>query len=139
MTELNSDNRGRSLNRIRMQYLYAELQGVTRSKELLSKLKELPVTLRTNGLATISAQLNASSESKDQIVCNLLARWLLVKCPVMPWQKSEDEKLHDAALRSMLLHRCMHAGHLEYETAQTEALLFLEQTKLIAAALWTED
>ena len=118
--------------RQRMSFLYQRLAsiGKTSGKDLKTRLKGMPVALRTSGLAVVAAQLNASDCPEDKRIGDLLAPWLLTHATVFSGEK-QGEKMRD------LLEQCVQASRLEYEAAQQEALRLMEQAKLLALALWS--
>ncbi|MFK5953733.1 MAG: type III-B CRISPR module-associated protein Cmr5 [Desulfobacterium sp.] len=126
---------GLSLQRERMRFIHGELHPIQNGKELKQRFKELPVMLRTNGLATVSAQL-AAGESRDGIIAEMLARWILEKTPIF---NKPTEQTGSGKAKTRLINRCMAATISEYELMQMEALAFLEQAKLMAAALWPKE
>ncbi|RLB92756.1 MAG: hypothetical protein DRH50_09115 [Deltaproteobacteria bacterium] len=137
MTTSTLNQEGRSLQRLRMQFAYNELKEKSGGKDIKARLKGLPVALRMNGLAVVGAQLCASSEYKDRAIGEMLAEWLLKECPINLFTKKGGPS-RDRPLKR-LLEACISAKRTEYEAAQMEALAFLEQAKLIAEALWSED
>ena len=128
---------GGSLQRERMQFIHGEL-GSKKNEKLKQRLKELPVMLRTNGLATVSALLTAG-ESSDGIIADMLTRWLLDKTPIFSKPTEQIEQTGSSNARTRLINQCMDATMPEYELMQMEALAFLEQAKLMVEALWPEE
>ena len=126
---------GISLQRERMRFIHGELNPIRDGEKLKQRFKELPVMLRTNGLATVSAQL-AAGESRDGIIADMLARWVLEKTPIF---NKPPEQTSSNRAKTRLINQCMAATMPEYELMQMEALAFLEQAKLMAEALWPKE
>ncbi len=136
MTQTSNDRL--SLAKVRMRFVFERLRTSGGDQEqrqgIKQKLKGLPVSLRSNGLAVVAARLAADNDI--YIGDNLLTHWLLRECPlfrgVAPDFDNKNPKIQ------ALVRWCMEMSRLEYEAVQQEALRLMEQSKLIAEALWPE-
>jgi hypothetical protein len=135
MTEINEERI--SLDQQRMRFVYELLLGSKVDQNSLKQtLKGLPVSLRTNGLAVVTARL--ATEKNLYVGENLLVNWLLEKCPLFTGMVPENRK-HNRNELQLLMQWCMEMSRLEYEAVQQESMRLLEQAKLVAEALWPEE
>ncbi len=135
MSGRESKNR-QDLKQERMRFAYQVLSGYvkkTREKELAAALKSLPISLRQNGLATVAARM-AAGENQD-LGDNLLGRWLLQECPVLQGVQPQN----GSTSMKTLVGWCLDMDRGTYQAVQNEAMLLLEQAKLIGAALWPKE
>lgn len=135
MSGRESKNR-RNLKQARMRFVYQVLSGYAKNpkeKELAAALKSLPISLRQNGLATVAARMAA--EKNQYLGDNLLGRWLLKECPVLQGMQPQT---NNTSMRA-LVDWCLKMDRSGYQVVQNEAMLLLEQAKLIGAALWPKE
>ncbi|MCF6188078.1 MAG: type III-B CRISPR module-associated protein Cmr5 [Desulfobulbaceae bacterium] len=128
-----------SLGQQRMRFVYERFtrSGVSKddAKTLKQVLKGLPVSLRTNGLAVVTARLAADRDVYAGEY--LLAEWLLKECPLFAGMAPQFRDNKSSGLQRLMAW-CMEMSRLEYEAVQQESMRLAEQAKLIAEALWPE-
>jgi hypothetical protein len=97
-----------------------------------TRLKGLPVEVRTGGLGTAVAVLLREGGRDSGLLAGMLAEWLLRRSP-RRLPGFDDARGHADGRR--LLELLARADALDYRAAQREALALLEQAKLLADAL----
>lgn len=117
------------LERKRAQQALKEIQrwqnNKSSFKEAVTRLKGLPVTIRSEGLVTTLAILLKSNTSADENIADALARWL---ADGVPWTPIES----NAQRAKTLMEELIHLENLQYRIVQREALAFVEHLKLLA-------
>lgn len=129
-----------SLEQQRMRFVYERFtrSGVSKDDADTMKraLKGLPVSLRINGLAVVTARLAA--DRNVYVGEHLLAEWLLNECPLFVGVAPRSPDNNRSGLQ-LLMAWSMGMSRLEYEAVQQESMRLMEQAKLIAEALWPEE
>lgn len=122
----------RDLSRTRAQRCFDEVRGwqQTWRDEAATRVKSLPVAIRTQGLMVVVATLMRENTPYARRLVEALARWLL-KEPNAPLRGLAQS---DAGPRA-LLEACRNASRAEFLTAEWEAVLFFDNVKLYADAL----
>lgn len=100
-------------------------------KDAATRVKSLPIAIRTQGLMVVLATLLKENTSYARSLSNAVAEWLVRRAPHSSL-KSEDSQEVNAR---RLLEMCRSASRRDYLAAEWEAILFFEQVKLYADAL----
>ncbi len=104
-------------------------------KEAAKRVKGLPVAIRSQGLMVVIATLMSEDTPYSRHFADRLAQWLLKDAPHGSLRSTENGE--PSGLR--LLEVCMKASRAEYLAAEMEAIIFLDQVKLYADALYTVE
>ncbi len=123
------------LARRRTRYAYVELQRwieVPAYADAFKRAQSLPIEVRTEGLTIALLVLKREGGTASLALGRLLASWLIEH-----WRPG---LLPEAGGRRSdpiddLVERCVQANRVQYQAAQREAILFLDQVKLVASAL----
>lgn len=100
------------------------------SKDAVTRVKSLPVQIRSQGLTVGIAVLLREGGASAEIV-KILAEWLFTGAPVKPLGVPGGAKTGQALLRA-----AVDADRPSYLAAQREALGLLDELKLLADALY---
>lgn len=104
-------------------------------KDAAKRVKGLPVALRSQGLMVVVATLMREDNPASRRIVDNLAQWLFNGAPHVPLRSSENEE----PSAGRLLNACMKASRADYLAAEMEAIIFFDQVKLYADALFTEE
>jgi hypothetical protein len=122
------------LDRVRARLAYdllVDQKRFTVDSEVATRVKSLPVQVRTQGITVALATLMRGSGSSTKLA-ELIATWLLDRsCPAeLADRDAPGKPTPERALGALIK-----AKRITYILAQQEALALVEQAKLIADAL----
>ncbi len=104
-------------------------------KEAAKRVKGLPVAIRAQGLMVVTATLMSEDTPYARHFADRLAQWLLKDAP----HGSLRSSVNGESSGRRLLEVCMKASRADYVVAEMEAILFLDQVKLYADALYPTE
>ncbi|MBF0108891.1 MAG: hypothetical protein HQL76_06940 [Magnetococcales bacterium] len=112
--------------RERNRLIYDKVSSWKRDQEkAVQRVRGLPVRLRTQGLVMVVADLIRGGDPCDDRMLEILAEGLLGRTP--------SSNFLD------LLKECIEADRGGYLKMQHEAMVLMEQTKVLAEALWANQ
>ena len=104
-------------------------------KDAAKRVKGLPVAIRSQGLMVVIATLMREDTPYSRHIVDCLAQWILKEAQHSPLLSSENKEPSGR----QLLDACMNALRADYVAAEMEAILFLDQVKLYADALYSTE
>ncbi len=133
-----SECKDRSLTAARARFAYREVADWSANlrKKATPRVRGLPVQVRTQGLQVTVAALLRDDKAEVRYLVDLLAKWLLRDSPRHPFGSAATTGATDPRA---LLAACVAADRSDYLAARAEAIAFLDQVKLYADALDSEE
>lgn len=116
----------------RARHAFARVQGWARPREAAQRVKGLPVTIRTLGLAQGVAMLARDRSPAARELAEDLCGWLLAEAPVKPLGAGRADAVG-------LIERVVAASPQAVRAAEEEAIRFLEVLKLFGELLHGRD
>jgi hypothetical protein len=127
---MNADGR-RDLREARARYCYDDVARWPEASktEAMRRVRGLSVEVRSLGLMVALGSLMSEDKAPADQLTRVLAQWLLKDAPHKVFGAAEPTA-------AILLAKCAGATRTEYAAAQREAILFYDQIKIYADALY---